>query len=286
MPSLRNQRLGSLQRELPFVKDVLDYRLTAYPRLYLLVERFRGWINWDKRIYLSFVRRGDVVLDVGANVGSHAVFLSHLVRDGGKVFAFEPLTPNVDALKETIRRRSRISNIRIFQTAVGNPGRAPNDVVISVPGDDLTQASLRLQAAGSWQGKSSVREYTVSLTSLDAESEVQSLAAVDFIKIDVEGGELDVLRGAAKTIRRHHPLIYCELYEKWAASFGYTPADLIEFIRSLGYTGGRAISKGAAYALSLNGDSPSGMFETSSDVLFFTERHRHLVDVFDRRYLH
>ena len=80
MPSVQNKRLGSLQRELPFFKEFLDYRLTRYPRLYLFVERFRDWINWDKRIYLSFVRRGNIVLDIGANVGTHAVFLSHLFR--------------------------------------------------------------------------------------------------------------------------------------------------------------------------------------------------------------
>src|SRR5438270_13829285 len=99
------QRLGSFQRDLPFVKDVIDYALTRYPRLYLFVERFRGWVNWDKRVYLSFVRPGDIVLDVGANVGSHAVFFSHLVRNKGRVLAFEPVPSNIDELNETIRRR-------------------------------------------------------------------------------------------------------------------------------------------------------------------------------------
>jgi len=286
MPSVQDrQRFGSFQRDLPFFKDVLDYRLTGYPRLYLFVERFREWVNWDKRVYLSFVRRGDIVLDVGANVGTHAVFLSHLVRDDGRVLAFEPLAPNIDTLRETIRRRSRISNISIFQLAVGNPGKARQEVGISVPGDDLTQASLRLQLAGSWERQASVREYRVSLTSLDAEREVQALPSIDFVKIDVEGGELDALKGAAKTIRRHHPLIYCELYEQWATSFGYTPGDLISFVRSLGYAGARVISKGAVHALSLDGNPPPGMFETSSDVLFFAAKHRQLVDAFDKRYL-
>jgi FkbM family methyltransferase len=285
MPLAPQRPLGSFQRELPFFKDVLDYRLCGFPRLYLFVERFREWVNWDKRVYLSFVQRGDVVLDVGANVGTHAVFLSHVVRAEGKVLAFEPLTPNVDALLETIRRRSRISNISIIQTAVGNPGKSPQEVVIRVPGNDLTQASLRLQGAGSWQGQTSVREYKVLLTSLDAESEVQALPSIDFIKIDVEGGELDVWKGAAETVRRHHPLVYCEVYEKWATSFGYTPGDLLAFARSLGYTGGRAISKGAVHALSLDRNPPPGMFEASSDVLFFTDKHRQRVDAFDKRYL-
>ena len=113
----------------------------------------------------------------------------------------------------------------------------------------------------------------------------QRLASIDFVKIDVEGGELDVSRGGAETIRRHHPMVYCEVYEEWANSFGYTPRDLLGFARSLGYNGARAISKGALHVLPLDHDPPAGMFETSSDVLLFTDRHRKLVDSFDKRYL-
>lgn len=278
------KRLGALQRDLPFIKDLVDYRLTRYPRLYLLVERLRGWVNWDKRVYLSFVRRGNIVLDVGANVGAHTVFLSHLVRDAGRVLAFEPLAPNIDALTETIRRRSRADNITIFQLAVGNPGKARQEVMIRAPGADLTQASLQLQGAGSWERKESVREYKVSLASLDAEGEVQALSSIDFMKIDVEGGELDVLKGAARTISRHRPLIYCEVYEKWAESFGYTPADLFEFLRTLGYEGARAISRGKVRSLSLSNSVPAHLFDESSDVLFFAAKHSHLIADFDNRY--
>lgn len=285
MRSDQRRPLGSFQRELPFFKDVLDYRLAGYPRLYLLVEHFREWINWDKRVYLSFVRRGDIVLDVGANVGTHAVFLSHLVRRDGRVLAFEPLEPNVVALRQTIAQRSRIPNIRLFPLAVGNPGKVAQEAVICAPGDDLAQASLRRQRAGSWEGQTNLREYKVVLSSLDAESEVQALPSIDFIKIDVEGGELDVWKGAAHTLRRHHPLVYCEVYEKWSTSFGYTPRDLLAFAESHGYVGGRVISKGQVHALSLDSNPPRGMFETSSDVLFFAEKHRSAVDAFDKRYL-
>jgi len=285
MASPGNKPLGSLQRELPFLKDVLDYHLAGYPRLYLFVERFREWVNWDKRVYLSFVRAGDTVLDVGANVGTHAVFFSHLVRANGRVLAFEPLPPNIGALRETIGRRSRAPNIRVIQRAVGNPAQAGSEVTITAPGDDLTQASLRRHDAGSWETSPGIREYTVALTSLDSEREVQGLSSIDFVKIDVEGGELDVLKGAVQTLGRHYPLVYCEVYEKWATSFGYTPGDLFAFARSIGYTGVRAISKGAVHALSLERSPPPGLFDTSSDVLFFTEKHRDAVDAFDKHYL-
>jgi FkbM family methyltransferase len=281
----KEKRLGSLQRDLSFFKDFVDYRLTGYPRLYLVVERLRRWVNWDKRVYLSFVRPGDVVLDVGANVGAHTVFLSHLVRNDGRVLAFEPLALNIDALRHTISRRSRIPNIRVFELAVGNPATAREEVVMRVPGEDLTQASLRWQGAESWQQRADIREYKVALTSLDAEREVRDLPSIGFVKIDVEGGELDVLKGGAQTLRRHHPLIYCEVYDEWTSSFDYSPAELLGFAWSLGYDGARVISEGVVHALSPDRDLPPGMFETSSDVLFFTGKHRPLVDAFDKRYL-
>jgi FkbM family methyltransferase len=285
MSSTQEQRVGSLQRDLSFIKDLVDYRLTSFPRLYLLVERFRAWVNWDKRVYLSFVRPGNIVLDVGANVGAHAVFLSHLVRDNGRVLAFEPLAPNIEALRETIRRRSRTDNITIFQLAVGNPGNARQEVVIRAPGDDLTQASLRPQGAESWARDANVREFKASLTSIDAEREVEALASIDFVKIDVEGGELDVLKGAARTISRHRPLIYCEISEAWAGAFGYAPNHLFQFMRSLGYREARAFTGRKVSSLSLDKPVPDGLFDTPSNVLFVADGHSSLVAAFDKRYL-
>lgn len=285
MVLFRNQsKFGTLQRDLPPLKDAIDYQLTKAPSLYLFVERFREWVNWDKRVYLSFVRSGDIALDVGANVGAHTVFLSHLVGKRGQVLAFEPLPANIDALKETVRRRARHTNIVILPFAVGNSTLRKERVTLKVPGDDSTQASLALQTTGSWEGKPPVGEVVVPLTSLDACKDVQSLHDIDLVKIDVEGGELDVLRGASQTLSRHLPLIYCEAYDKWQASFGYSPTDLISFARSLGYSGARVFSEGRVQPVRLDQAVASSLFTTSADILFFAEKHRTAVERFDRRY--
>jgi len=282
--SRNRDKFGTLQRELSPLKDAIDFQLTKVPALYLFVERFREWVNWDKRVYLSFVRSGDTVLDVGANVGAHSVFLSHLVGMRGRVLAFEPLPANIDSLKETIGRRGRFANITIVPVAIGNPQPVGEKVTIKVPGDDLTQASLQLQTTGSWEGKAHVREFSVALTSLDADKYVQSLQHLEFVKIDVEGGELDVLQGASYTLSRHLPLIYCEAYDKWEASFGYAPADLLNFARSLGYSAARVFSRGRVHPVRLDQAVPADFFSVSADVLLFAERHRAEIVRFDRRY--
>lgn len=281
--SRKQKKFGTLQRDLPPLKDSIDYQLTRAPALYLFVERFREWANWDKRVYLSFVRPGDIALDVGANVGAHTVFLSHLAGARGRVIAFEPLPANVVAIKDTARRRARHANISIVPVAVGNSASPEAAARLKIPGDDHTQASLVVQSTGSWEG-SAITEVEVPLISLDASTEVQSLSHIELVKIDVEGGELNVLRGASRTLSRHLPLVYCEAYEKWQASFGYSPADLIEFARSLGYEAARVFSGGQVHPIRLDQGAAPSLFATSADILFFAGKHQSAVDRFDRRY--
>lgn len=283
-PVGRGGKFGSLRGDLSGFKDHGDFWLTRVPGLYLAIERFREWVNWDKRVYLSFIRSGDVVVDVGANVGAHTVFFSHLVGASGRVVSFEPIPENVAAMRALIERRARFDNVTIIQSAVGNPGSATT-AVLCVPGTDSTQASLRPQLAGSWERESDIRSLKCPITCLDADPQVRSLEHIAFIKIDVEGGERDALEGAAATIARHRPLIYCEAYEKWTRAFGYGPSDLMDLARSLGYREARVITGGMVHAHDLDSNITEGWFTRSSDVLFVLDEHRHLLQRFDDRYL-
>lgn len=283
-PRARATKFGSLRGDLSGYKDQGDFWLTRVPGLYLAIERYREWVNWDKRVYLSFIRPGDVVLDVGANVGAHTVFFSHLAGPHGRVLSFEPIPENVGAMHALLARRARFDNVTVVQAAVGNPGDA-DTAVLRVPGKDSTQASLQLQSTGSWSSEPDIRSIACPITALDANPRVKPLENVAFLKIDVEGGELDVLRGAAATIARHRPLIYCEVYEEWTRSFGYGPSDLMQFARSLGYREARVITDGRVHAHDLDSTFPEGWFARSSDVLFALDEHRPLLRRFDRRYL-
>lgn len=278
-------KFGTLRGDLSFSKDKIDFLLTRFPKLYLAVERRREWVNWDKRVYLSFVGGGNVVLDVGANVGAHTVFLSHLVGPRGKVVAFEPLTGNLESLEKLIARRGRFRNVEIVRAAVGNPDTSTSSATLRVPGSDFTQASLAVQSAGSWSAETEVRTFECPITSLDRDPAVQKLSAINFIKLDVEGAELSALEGGAATISQHRPLIYCEIYRKWTEPFGYGPAELMAFLRSLGYGEARLIIDGEIRAHELGDPLAADWFARSSDGLFFLNEHREMVRRFDDRYL-
>ena len=104
------------------------------------------------------------------------------------------------------------------------------------------------------------------------------------MKIDVEGGELDVLRGGSRTLSRQLPFLYCEAYETWQAAFGYAPRDLLDFARSLGYTAARVFSQGEVHPIRLDEVVSKELFTTSADILFFADKHSAAVERFDRRY--
>jgi len=171
---------GSLQHQPSAFRQFLYFWLTRKPSVYLFFETRRPRGNWDKRVYLSFIERGDYVLDIGANFGSHAILFSHLIGKTGKLLAFEPVPISFQALKETIRSRARFDNIHPFQRAMGNPASAHETAVVNVPGGDFGQASLRVQNAGSWEGQSDIEEYSVPITSVDADESVQGLERIDW----------------------------------------------------------------------------------------------------------
>jgi hypothetical protein len=62
------------------------------------------------------------------------------------------------------------------------------------------------------------------------------MGSLSFVKCDVEGAELPVLRGASESIRRFTPLVFVEVSPQWSADFSYQPADLARFLETFGYT--------------------------------------------------
>ena len=262
---------------------MLDYWLTRLPRLYLRIEELREWQNWDKRVYLSLIEDGHTVLDIGANVGAHTVAFSHIVGNRGRVISFEPVPGNFERLQETVKRRCRHPNTALFRLALSSPESVGQEASIKVPGNDFTQASLRAHATGSWNS-STIQGYSCPVSSVDAELEGLGLARVDFMKIDVEGGELDVISGSLNTLLTFRPLVYCEMYEKWTAGFGYTPSELFSRLCGAGYVEARVIRDGRVHRRRLDERVPHGLFDGSADVLFSRPEHAGRLAGFDCRY--
>jgi FkbM family methyltransferase len=168
---------------------------------------------------LRVVARGDTVIDVGANIGMITVPLALAAHEGGLVVAFEPLPDNVRRLRANLERNT-LSNVRVVEAAAG-----PMDGV-------ATLHTARDAAFGSLDRVVKYRaasDIEVSLRSVDSVWRELGEPRVSLVKIDVEGTELDVLRGASALLKRDRPALLVEAdpgeraaaVRQWLAGIGY-----------------------------------------------------------------
>jgi FkbM family methyltransferase len=155
-------------------------------------EFSEGEIDLFRRI----VGSGQTVVEVGANIGAHTLFLAQAVGQSGRIVAFEPQRILFQILCANLALNA-LGNVEAYQAAVGrSAGRT------TVPNVDYSQFN---NFGGLSLGNHRVGE-SVDLVTLDA----LALEACHLIKIDVEGMEGDVLAGATKTISRLRPVLYVE----------------------------------------------------------------------------
>ncbi|MCY7322785.1 MAG: FkbM family methyltransferase [Phormidesmis sp. CAN_BIN36] len=137
------------------------------------------------------VRTGDIVLDIGANLGLHTALLSRLIGENGQLFAFEPNPELFSCLSQTI---ANMNNATLYPYALSNES---TDSVLFVPPHNPDVASL-----ADWTQKEYGSTHTVVCEQrrLDDLVEAQIIPQPDFIKCDVEGAELKVFQGGCKTL--------------------------------------------------------------------------------------
>ncbi len=173
------------------------------------------WEHWDTLYLNRTILPGWTVIDVGSNLGYHALLASRLVGPGGTVFAFEVAPSTYQALLKNIKLNAA-RNIFPFQVALSDScGWAS---LIENPQDDYNQ----IAPAGE-PGCTQVPSLT-----LDRFVREHQVARVDLIKVDIEGAEHKFLLGARNTIKQFRPIIAIELNPKTLAAYGATVADLVD----------------------------------------------------------
>jgi FkbM family methyltransferase len=165
--------------------------------------------------FRQLLRPGNIVVDVGANIGTHTLFFAQAVGRGGLVYAFEPQRIVFQTLCANLALNS-ITNVFCYQAALGE---APGTVL--VPPLDYAQPNNY----GSLELGTHTAGERVSVWRLDD----LELPSCRLIKVDVEGMELQVLRGAAGMIGRHQPILYVENDRP------HNSLELERYIESLGY---------------------------------------------------
>jgi FkbM family methyltransferase len=169
------------------------------------------------------VQHGDVVLDVGANIGFHTVLLSELVGPTGRVHAFEP-TAAFRAVLERNVVTNLLTNVEIH--ALGLSDRSQRLTI------QIGDSSATLHPPG---GVASRGSEQIELVSLDEIRDRLCLDRLDFVKVDVDGHEPAMLRGAARVLAQHAPLVLLEVNHLNYLQAGWTAWDFFRDLTKQGY---------------------------------------------------
>ena len=151
---------------------------------------------------------GTTVYDVGAFRGVTAMYFARRTGATGRVIAFEPHPVSCDYIRRHLEL-NRITNVTVFNVAVGADA-GELDLLGPAEGDGTTSGSERVQRE--LGDGPDIERRIVPLVRLDQELDSGRLPAPDFVKIDVELMELDVLRGMQRTIDRHKPQLFVEIH--------------------------------------------------------------------------
>lgn len=153
--------------------------------------------------FLSELREGDVVFDIGANVGFHTCFAGNAVGSG-EVFAFEPYTENVEQLQRNIKN-NELDNVNVFPVPLSDE---TGDVEFRTPDKSITghgTGGITLHEGEDTETMDAVRGDDLRLR--------RGIPTPNVVKLDVEGAEEKVLRGLEDTLASEEcRLVYCEIH--------------------------------------------------------------------------
>lgn len=178
----------------------------------------------------ALLEPGMVFVDGGANEGVYSLVAAQRVGSSGRVLAFEPSPREHERLLANLRL-NRLDNVVTWQAALDErPGTATLALADfghegqNTIGDVV--ANPRVQTAGL---------ISVEATTLDRAVAEAGVTRVDVIKLDVEGYEPAVLRGASQTLKRFAPVLQLELEEQALATHGFSKAELVQLLAAAGY---------------------------------------------------
>jgi FkbM family methyltransferase len=205
----------------------------------------RGQYEPDEiRFVRGLLKPGDVAVDVGAHIGFFTIQMAAAVGPAGAVFAFEPFDQNADLLERSVAENGFDDRIVFRRAAVGEHG---GTATLTFPVETLNTGGAYLLRSGT-DPLAGNRTRDVPLVALD---EAGLRRPVRLIKMDVEGAEPQVVRGAARTLREDRPIILSELHPtQLERASGTTAARFLSDMAALGYRAHRL--EGAALGPALD----------------------------------
>jgi FkbM family methyltransferase len=175
------------------------------------------------QFFNKFIKPGWNVIDIGANIGYYTVLLAKLTGPTGKVYTFEPTRKYFGYLSRNVRENDL------------------NNVILNRIGLSNKKGKVKLKfdnssATAFWTGdKKPEYSEVINLVSLDNYLKYYSMSRLDLIKVDVDGCEPDLLKGAVRTLKKYQPVIVMEVSHSHLLKYGITAWDYFSILKNLGY---------------------------------------------------
>jgi len=220
-----------------------------------------SWEPDETNFIRQFLKRGDAFVDIGANIGWFTTLAALIVGPDGSVTAFEPQP----VIKQYLSRTVEVNKFsdRITVNGVGL-WSIPQELAFAWSIDSINPGGAHIREGGS-------AEFTIECRTLDS----FALDRCNLIKIDVEGAEPHVFRGACETLARHRPLILSELHPgQLRLVSDCSTADYLSLMAGLGYQA--RILGGPNHGTAVDGNDPRWSTELAS-VVFLPEERGQLV---------
>lgn len=190
------------------------------------------WFDFEpiiQSVYLEIVKPGDSAIDAGAHRGLHTLPLARQVGVHGSVTAIEPIHKLAWLLQVRIRVEAPelASSIRVIEVAVSKFTGSATFILASDPAYSGLQPRV-------YPADTTTRTIRVNVDTLD--NLCSDLDRLSFIKLDLEGGEFDAIRGGAGIIRKHRPVLVFEYdVHRTPAFYGFRHQEVLDFFAELEY---------------------------------------------------
>ena len=191
---------------------------------FILLEQ-NDWFEDEIKFVRHFIKPGMKVIDIGANYGLYTLSIARIIGDSGKIWAFEPTASTSACLKKSILCNN-FNNIKVIQSGLSD--RLGEARLFTSPNSELNSLSKDASPGDQYE--------TISLLTLDHCKQKYRWECIDFIKLDAEGEECNILRKGKKTLSSLSPLIMFEL--KHGKSINL---PLIHRFKNMGYDSYRLI---------------------------------------------
>ncbi len=217
-------------------RSMMRARLTA--AMVTALARWTPYLESEMCGLRSLVRPGSVCVDIGSAAGLYTMALSRLAGADGQVHSVEPL-PFTHLFWTRVLSAGQRANVRHHSIALGvEPGTETMSVPIGRYGLVTGRSFLNRRADGpdsnaEFYGRVAV---TVAVDTLDELCAREAIGRLDFVKIDVEGAELQVLQGGRQVIEAHQPVLLIEIEARHAARYRCSPDDITGWLLERGYT--------------------------------------------------